>query len=407
MAHKNNAAKLPNGKKVTTSSSGGRADKKAAIKKNREDASPKVKDAVWIRAAGHCELCGRDLSYERLSLSIAKLGEVAHILPASPDGPRGSNGGTVTSLADLSDRNDPGNLMLLCDSCHREIDKTPSFYPAEDLTAQHEAFIESIRFAATRAKANQGQGVLIQGNHFETLARIDPTEIQTALWRDRTRPVGRPLIIDLPRLDGGVRDDAYYVAVRKKLKYSIDRDIPSTQSDDGDGLVLGIAGIADMPSMMLAGQAIGDRRRRKLYSSDRKTGLVWPDISAKPKDFKFEFEKIDAGPVAFLLEISVVLSTDAIHAATTVGSIARFTASDPSYSYIRNGEFIDHFREQIQPALGIIEAHTAEPIHLFMAIPAALAFELGALLSTNHRHKYIVYDIDDQSKTYRQHTTIE
>ncbi|HFF3760465.1 TPA: HNH endonuclease, partial [Stenotrophomonas maltophilia] len=130
MAHKNNAAKLPNGKKVTTSSSGGRADKKAAIKKNREDASPKVKDAVWIRAAGHCELCGRDLSYERLSLSIAKLGEVAHILPASPDGPRGSNGGTVTSLADLSDRNDPGNLMLLCDSCHREIDKTPSFYPA-------------------------------------------------------------------------------------------------------------------------------------------------------------------------------------------------------------------------------------------------------------------------------------
>lgn len=379
--------------------------KKAPTKK-REDAASKVKDAVWFRAAGHCELCSRDLTYERLALTPAKLGEVAHILPASPDGPRGTDGRQAASVGELLDRNDPGNLMLLCGVCHDEIDKTPNHYPAEDLTAQHEAFLEAIRFAATRAKAHAGQGFLIQGNHFENLARIDPTQIQTALWRDHIRPLGRPLIIDLPKLDGGVRDDDYYKAVRRRIQHLIDRLLPAAQSEDGDGPVIGVAGIADMPSLMIAGQTLGDRRRRKVYSHDRTTGLAWAGPSAEPKDFGFFFDPQAPGPVALVLEISAPLPLDDVRAAAPDANIARFTAAELSYAYIQNERFIHHFREQLQPYLGVLEAHSQEPIHLFMAIPAALAFELGALLSTNHRHPYRVYDRDDHTKQFRHHLTL-
>lgn len=375
--------------------------------KRREEASPRTKDAVWLRAAGHCELCSRDLSYERLALTPTKLGQVAHILPASPDGPRSTNGEKVASVADLLDRNDPGNLMLLCGVCHEEIDKTPDHYPAEDLTAQHEAFLEAIRFAATRAKAHAGHGVLIQGNHFDSLARIDPTQIQSALWRDQIRPLGRPLIIDLPKLDGGVRDDAYHRAVRKKIEYAIERQLPAAQSEDGDGPVVGVAGIADMPSMMIAGQLLGDRRRRKVYSHDRTTGLVWPDSAAEPMDFVFMFDAQTAGPVALALEISAPLPLDEVRAAVPGINLARFAATEPSYAYIRNEQFIHHFREHLQRCLGVVEAHSPEPIHLFMAVPAALALELGALLSTNHRHPYRVYDRDDHTKQFRHHLTFD
>lgn len=380
--------------------------KKAPLKK-REDASPRTRDAVWLRAAGHCELCSRDLTYERLALTPAKLGEVAHILPASPDGPRGNNGEKVLSVEELLRRNEPGNLMLLCGVCHDEIDKTPDHYPAEDLTGQHEAFLEAIRFAATRAKAHAGQGLLIQGNHFENLARIDPTQIQSALWRDQIRPLGRPLTIDLPTLDGGIRDEAYHATVRRKIAHFLDRNIPVTKSEEGDGLVVGVAGIADMPSMMIAGQLLGDRRRRKVYSHDRTTGLVWPDADAEPKDFSFEFDPRAPGPVALALEISAPLPLDEIRAAVNGANIARFTATEPSYSYIRNESFIHHFREQLQPRLAVLEAHSPEPIHLFMAIPAALAFELGAVLSTNHRHRYHVYDRDDRTKQFRHHVNFD
>lgn len=392
------------GKAAGTTGAKKKVVKKSAAKK-RKDAAPRAKDAVWLRAAGHCELCSRDLTYERLALTPAKLGEVAHILPASPDGPRSTDGQKATSVGELLDRNDPGNLMLLCGVCHEEIDKTPDHYPAEDLTNQHDAFLEAIRFAASRAKAHAGQGLLIQGNHFDQIARIDPTQIQSALWRDQIRPLGRPLIIDLPKLDGGVRDGDYYKVVRRKIQHTLDRQLPAAQSEDGDAPIIGVAGIADMPSMMIAGQALGDRRRRKLYSPDRTTGLVWPDPSAMPNSFAFSFDRQAPGPIALVLEISAPLPIEEVRIMVPEANIARFTAANPNYAYVRNERFLHHFREQLQLHLGVLEAHSPEPIDLFMAIPAALAFELGSLLSTNHRHPYRVYDRDDHTKQFRHHIT--
>lgn len=375
---------------------------------NRRDAKRRVIDAVWIRAAGHCELCSRDLTYDRLGLTLAKLGEVAHILPASPNGPRDKDGQQKDSQDDLYDCNDPGNLMLLCPSCHTDIDKTPDNYPANDLTAHHEAFLASVSFAAARAKYNEAQGLLIHSQHLPSVTRIDPSQLQSAMWRDRLRPLGRPLVLTLPHLDGGARDDAYYVTVRKRVQRFLKDDLPLTQSEGGDGPQLGVAGIADMPSLMIVGEAVGDRRRRRLYSYDRETGLMWPDANAEPKDFDFTFNPKAPGPLVLALHISALLPLpEILDSAPPDANIAHFIASEPSYGYVKNERFIGHFRDELQKKLSILEAHTPKPIHLFMAVPAALAFELGALRSTNHRHRYVVYDRDDLTKKFRPHVILD
>ncbi len=375
---------------------------------NRRNAKQRVIDAIWIRAAGHCELCSRDLTYDRLGLTLARLGEVAHILPASPNGPRDKDGRQKGSQDDLYDCNDPGNLMLLCPTCHTDIDKTPDNYPANDLTAHHEAFLASVRFAATRAKYNEAQGLLIHSQHLPSVTRIDPSQLQSAMWRDRLRPLGRPVVLTLPPLDGGTRDEAYYATVRKRVRHVLEKDLPLTQSDGGDGPQLGVVGIADMPSLMIIGEMVGDRRRRKLYSHDRETGLVWPDANAEPKDFNFTFDPETPGPLVLTLQVSALVPLAKIlEAAPPNANIAHFIASEPSYGYIKNERFIGHFRDQLQKKLSILEAHTSDPIHLFMAIPAALAFELGALRSTNHRHQYVVYDLDDVTKTFRPHIILD
>lgn len=380
----------------------------AKVASNRRSAKQRVIDAVWIRAAGHCELCSRDLTYDRLGLTLAKLGEVAHILPASPNGPRDKDGQQKESQDDLYDCNDPGNLMLLCPTCHTDIDKTPDNYPANDLTAHHEAFLASVCFAATRAKYNEAQGLLIHSQHLASVTRIDPSQLQSAMWRDHLRPLGRPVILTLPPLDGDSRDDAYYATVRKRVQRALEHDLPLTQSDGGDGPQLGVAGIADMPSLMIAGEAVGDRRRRKLYSYNRETGLAWPDPNAEPKDFDFTFDQGAPGPLVLVLQISALLPTQEIReAAPPNANIVNFIASEPSYGYVKNERFINHFRDQLQKKLSILEAHTPDPIHLFMAVPAAFAFELGALRSTNHRHRYVVYDRDDLTKKFRPHIILD
>jgi hypothetical protein len=37
---------------------------------------------------------------------------------------------------------------------------------------------------------------------------------------------------------------------------------------------------------------------------------------------------------------------------------------------------------------------------LFAAIPAAIALEFGALLSTNHAHRYVIYDREGGSNRF-------
>lgn len=54
----------------------------------RYNTATDTKMVVWIQAAGHCELCGTDLTHDHWVGRPMRWGEVAHILSASPQGPR-------------------------------------------------------------------------------------------------------------------------------------------------------------------------------------------------------------------------------------------------------------------------------------------------------------------------------
>jgi hypothetical protein len=72
--------------------------------------------------------------------------------------------------------------------------------------------------------------------------------------------------------------------------------------------------------------------------------------------------------------------------------IAEFSIAEPSIAMVRNRRVIGAFRDALQMRLSKLEATADEAIHLFMAIPAVLAIELGALLTMQHRHTYKLYD---------------
>lgn len=113
------------------------AKKKADDSSGRFNTSPEVRTLVWIRAAGHCELCGTDLTHDFRIGTTMKWGEVAHILPASPKGPRGNATHSVEEA--LARTNDSENLMLLCPGCHDRVDRDGDNYPEDDLSGLHSA----------------------------------------------------------------------------------------------------------------------------------------------------------------------------------------------------------------------------------------------------------------------------
>ena len=95
---------------------------------------------LWGRAAGICSNpeCREDLTVLIEGNRSFNVGEMAHVIARSPDGPRGESGGGS---------DDYENLVLLCPTCHRTVDKAPpGIFPADMLhrwKADHERTIRA------------------------------------------------------------------------------------------------------------------------------------------------------------------------------------------------------------------------------------------------------------------------
>jgi len=125
----------------------------------------KVIKKLWGLAAGKCSKpgCGYDC-IQFLNDDPTVIGEMAHIIPQSPIGPRGDG---VEFGSD-----DYENLILLCPTHHREIDKaSDGIFPEDmirDWKARHEAEITS-RLQGIRFNSKQEFGTyvakLLMENH--------------------------------------------------------------------------------------------------------------------------------------------------------------------------------------------------------------------------------------------------
>ena len=95
---------------------------------------------LWGRAAGICSnpTCRADLTAILQESNSYNVGEMAHIIARSEDGPRGESGGGSDKYA---------NLILLCPTCHRHIDKSPDgTYTLEQLHQWKQNHESAIRF---------------------------------------------------------------------------------------------------------------------------------------------------------------------------------------------------------------------------------------------------------------------
>lgn len=120
---------------------------------------------LWGDSGGHCgnPSCRQYLFPEDLDVDF---GELAHVIPASPDGPRGVSFATVSR----QDRAHHSNLILLCANCHTTIDKAPDAYPAGMVYDWKRGRIDEIKVAVstpefrTRVEARAQVGGLLDDN---------------------------------------------------------------------------------------------------------------------------------------------------------------------------------------------------------------------------------------------------
>lgn len=357
-----------------------------------------VKFLVWIRAAGHCEQCGYDLTVDLRSGRAVKLGDVAHIAPASPDGPRAFEDYTLEEAERLS--SDPDNLLLLCPGDHRRTDRSPDAYPIQDLQQHHLSHIAQIRHAAQRGETQRAQGLIILGRHWATENVIRPRDLQEAMLSEGLWAEADPVVHVLPEPGRGGRDDLYWQTVERSVDEKLVDRLAKGTSRHGDPLNLCVAGVADIPSLIRVGRQLGDRSNRFLYSRDRQHVLQWPNPLAPAPEFLYTPPGDGEGPIALVLSLSAEVPPRDVLAALPTQRIATFTTPQPRYDLLQSRAAIHAFRRELQVRLSPLEAESDQPIHIFAAIPAALAIEFGALLSTQHAHRYVIYDREGELNAF-------
>ncbi len=140
---------------------------------------------LWSRAAGLCSFpdCREILiRFSKTDRGFYQIGEMAHLVARSIKGPRG-----IGPLADDA-RDSYENHILLCSTCHTEIDKNAADYPVDNLQMfkiQHEHWVaetlhthlsEKIGFLKFYGDLLRRIENLLDFDHWPWL--IDP------LWRD-------------------------------------------------------------------------------------------------------------------------------------------------------------------------------------------------------------------------------
>jgi len=108
---------------------------------------------VWNRARGLCSICKHDL-VDKIGGDPKITGERAHITAAKPGGAR------YDPELTEEQRNDYGNLMLLCGLCHTKVDVAPQHYTVallHSIKSEHEDYCSRLLSIDDERRAISGE----------------------------------------------------------------------------------------------------------------------------------------------------------------------------------------------------------------------------------------------------------
>lgn len=360
-------------------------------KKGRRAIPEKVTTLLWSRAAGRCQYegCNSILSRDILTKKDYNSAYVAHIVAAESNGPRGN---TVLSPA-LCQEFD--NLMLLCDSHHRLIDRIDvSGHPPERLRSmkrKHESLIERL----TDFQGKTETEILLFG------ANIGNQQVKLTYEDARdtiscTHYPASQYAIELGLSNNGLLDHlgSFWELEENSLRSNFDRKVKDRQVS-GSIRHLSVFGLAPQPLLILLGSIMGDIHAAEVYQLHREP-KIWYWLE-EPDEVIFEIipPKESLPIVALNFSLSATITDERIEKALGKEcSIWTFTINRPNNDFLRNREQLIRFRQEVRQLLDRIKAAHGQDslIHVFPAMPNSMAIDLGRIRMPKADLPMLIYD---------------
>ncbi len=384
--------------------------KKASIKKTkntRKNIPDNIKLKVWNDSGGRCEFrgCNKPLWYNELTLSDANFGKLAHIIGASKDGPRG---GSKSEDLQIS----PDNIMLLCQTCHDEIDNSQlsQLYPVkllQEIKKEHETRIKTVTEIKNVSKT---EILIFKANIDKRAVYISSDEAKRTIIAEKLYPNGKGYIIDLT-FGAGDGDKNYWEYSTQQIEAKIKEDIKRKGISEDKIEHLSIFALAPIPLLIVLGKAISDTFVNKigLYQRHRdtqdwhwkKTKETLPSIVVK--------RPTKCNPnnnVALVLSISDFINSDKFpdHLKENTDVYEITIDGTPSTHVLKVREQITKFEIHFRETLNEIQKLYGKDkeTHVLPAIPAPLAIKVGLTLLPKKEMPLVIYDYNSEYNGLRK-----
>jgi hypothetical protein len=316
---------------------------------------------------------------------------IAHIVADTPDGPRGD-----TTLSPRLAK-DFANLMLLCDTHHRLIDREQVAQHPRDvlirMKATHEGRIELV----TGIQPDMRSEVLLYGANVG--AHASPVSFAKAICA--MIPARYPanehgILLGMKNSAFTDADDKFWQIEAENLQRLFGEAVRPRLASGGINH-LSVFAIAPQPLLMLLGYLLSDIPAAEVFQLHREPpDWCWQD---HPAGFEYQVSEPShyGSTVAVVLALSATITLGRVR--DVIGedaSIWTVTIPEPSNDFLKSRRQLQLFRETIRPLLDRIKAShpLASMIHVFPAVPAAIAVEFGRVLMPKADLPLEIYDED-------------
>lgn len=351
-----------------------------------------VKCLLWGRAAGRCEFagCNTALWKSPVTQEQTNIAQKAHIYSFSPSGPRGNNGILKDKLNDLS------NLMLVCPPCHIKIDKTKQAgrYTAELLQSWKKDHEQRIGIV-TSIHPNKRSHILLYGSKIGSVdSPLSFNEATLALFPRHYPAEDKAIELGMTNSSLEDRDAAFWRTEERNLVRLYSQRV-SERLADKTIVHLSVFALAPQPLLVRLGSLLTDINQVDVYTRNREpVGWGWRERRSTSQFIVRRPRRFSTVP-ALVLSLSGDITDDRI--TKVLGhniALWRVSIKRPNNDFLRSKQQMEDFRKLIRLLMGEIgKAHGQNTLlHVFPAVPAALAVELGRVRQPKAHVKWRVYD---------------
>lgn len=367
--------------------------KKSSRSKSRSYPKP-IERALYAYAGGRCEFkgCNKYLLAHPISLRDGNFAEKAHIRPFSPSGPRADASESEASI------NDVGNLMLLCDTCHKEVDGRPSEYPVEILKQYKNDHEERVHHVTGLGPEYQTKVLVLKANIAGQLTSASDDDVYAALFPDRWASKKPADAIDLTSvldLSGGYPT---FSATIREFVQRFYADKPGHVS---------VFAIGPMALLMELGSQMSNKISTDFFQLHRDTkNWRWKNGGeiARYSTTRIR-EGTDRTKIALVISLSGTIDLAAIPAGEEFSVyLLTLEGSVPNPGFLQTRDDLNAFREEYKRCIAQIAADRpgTKEIHLFPAMPAPVAVVCGHDLPPKSHPSLIIYDYDKAIGGFRE-----